>query len=283
LYGDFSIGLQDDEWQVIPTAWVRVAQARWTPERPTMEVDGEAVPVVLSQVGADVAQGGADNTLIAKRYGDWFAAPEVHPGVSVPDAQHNADHIERARDPEAVAYIDADGIGASTYHLLVAKVSSGHIRAFKGSAKTKERDRARVLQFVNTRAAAWWALRDALDPAYGSTIALPPSRELRVELCSARYETQTNGIKIEDKDDIKKRLGRSPDLADAYVMANWRGPSAYGALGRAVSEGWTTAAPKPADPQGIEHYRQSPYTLDAQGRLTHVRPDGHGWGIERGW
>src|SRR5262249_18377767 len=32
LYGDFSIGLKDDAWQVIPTAWVRAAQARWRPD-----------------------------------------------------------------------------------------------------------------------------------------------------------------------------------------------------------------------------------------------------------
>ena len=66
-------------------------------------------------------------------------------------------------------------------------------------------------------------------------MALPPSRELRAELCSARYEPQINGIKLEDKDDIKKRLGRSPDYADAYVMANWRGESAFvGKLAQAM-------------------------------------------------
>jgi hypothetical protein len=49
---------------------------------------------------------------------------------------------------------------------------------------------------------------------------MPPSRELRAELCAPRYEKQANGIKIEDKDETKKRIGRSPDLGDAYVMAN---------------------------------------------------------------
>jgi hypothetical protein len=52
-----------------------------------------------------------ENTLLARRYGDWFAEPEVHPGVSVPDAQHNADHIERALLEGGVAWIDSDGIG----------------------------------------------------------------------------------------------------------------------------------------------------------------------------
>ena len=219
LYGDFAIGLDDDEWQVIPSAWVRAAQARWT-ERPPDDAP-------LDQIGADVAQGGKDNTLIARRHGAWFSEPEIHPGVTVPDAKHNADHVERALAAGGVAYIDADGIGASTYHLLVPKFGRRRVRAYKGSMRTKWRDRSKALKFANVRSAAWWALRDDLDPAHGSEVALPPSRELRAELCSARYEPQISGIKLEDKDDIKKRLGRSPDYADAYVMANWRGESAF--------------------------------------------------------
>lgn len=211
LYGDFTIGLQDDEWQLIPAAWVRDAQARWTPERP----DGAP----LMQLGCDVAQGGADNTVIARRYGTWFAEPEVYPGLAAPDAKHNAEHIERALLGGGVATIDSDGIGASTYFLLAPGFQERAV-AYKGSAPTKMRDRSGVLTFVNQRAAAWWAFRDALDPAHGSTVALPPSRELRAELCAPRYEKQSNGIKIEDKKETKKRIGRSPDLGDAYVMAN---------------------------------------------------------------
>jgi len=58
------------------------------------------------------------------------------------------------------------------------------------------------------------------DPAHGSTIALPLLRELRADLCSVRWSQQVNGIQLEDKKDVKKRIGRSPDLGDAYVMAN---------------------------------------------------------------
>jgi hypothetical protein len=143
--------------------------------------------------------------------------------VKVPDAQHNADHIERALLEGGLAQIDSDGIGSSTYHLLVPKVGRRRVSAYRGSAKTTMRDRAGVLTFVNVRAAAWWAMRDALDPSHGATIALPPSRELRAELCAPRYERQSSGLKIEDKDETKKRIGRSPDLGDAYVMANWPG------------------------------------------------------------
>jgi hypothetical protein len=258
LYGDFSIGLQDAEWQVIPSAWVRQAQARWTEKRPK--------GAVLDQIGCDVAQGGADRSVLARRYGTWFARPEIHPGPSVPDAQENADHIERALHEGGVAHIDSDGIGASTYHLLVPKVGRSSVSAYKGSLRTKRRDRAKVLSFVNVRAAAWWAMRDALDPAYGGEIALPPLRELRVDLCSARYEKQANGIKIEDKDDIKARIGRSPDLGDACVMANWSGTSAFGA---ALTKTITQRAVPPVQQKLAD--RRSLRRLEAVRR-------GQGWG-----
>lgn len=237
LYGDHTIGLQDDPWQVIPTAWVRAAQDRWKPEPPK--------DTPLMQIGFDVAQGGADNTVIARRYGPYFAALEVVPGVDVPDANVNAGHVTRAMVDGGTAQIDADGIGSSTYFL--ARATLGHrIRAYQGSAPTKWRDRARVLTFVNTRAAAWWALRQALDPSGGENLALPPSRDLRVELCAPTWEKQTNGVKIEAKKDIKERLGRSPDLADAVVMAFWSGKSALsGAFASAARPEDATRAPDP--------------------------------------
>jgi hypothetical protein len=83
------------------------------------------------------------------------------------------------------------------------------------------KDTSGVLSFRNVRAAAYWRLREALDPSSEEPIALPPSRELRAELCAARYSAEDRTIKLEKKEQIKERLGRSPDLADAVVMAFW--------------------------------------------------------------
>jgi hypothetical protein len=146
----------------------------------------------------------------------------VNPGVDVPDANVNAGHVAQALADGGVGHIDADGIDSSTYLLARATLGRQRVRAYKGSAPTGWRDKARVLSFVNTWAAAWWALREAIDPSSGREIALPPDRELHVELCSPRWEPQANGVKIEMKKDIKKRLGgRSTDKADGVVMAHW--------------------------------------------------------------
>lgn len=217
LYGDHAIGLKDDPWQVIPTAWVREAQARWTPG------GGHGRPVTA--VGIDVAQGGLDNTVIVRRHGRWFSEPEVVPGPEVPDANVNADHVKRALSRGGVANIDADGIGASTYFLVKATHPTG-VQAYHGGASTDAKDESRVLSFFNVRAAAYWKLREALDPSNAEPIALPPSRELRVELCAAHYGAEDRTVKLEKKEKIKERLGRSPDLADAVVMALWDDPRA---------------------------------------------------------
>lgn len=217
LYGDWQIGLGDDPWQVIPSAWVRAAQARWTEDG--RGVDENGVPLPWSAIGADVAGGGADCTVLARRRGEWFAELEVYPGTETPDAKANAELIQRALLDGGVAHIDGDGIGASTYFLLEALRQP--VRIYLGSGRTTQRDRTGKLEFANVRAAAHWLLREALDPSSGSEIALPPDRELRVDLCATRYTMTISGIQLEKKEDVKKRLGRSPDKGDAVVMAHW--------------------------------------------------------------
>ena len=65
----------------------------------------------------------------------------------------------------------------------------------------------------------WWRLREILEPGSGRNLVLPDDRELLGDLCAPRYKETTQGIQIESKDDIRKRLGRSTDCGDALVMA----------------------------------------------------------------
>ncbi|AWB24533.1 hypothetical protein DA075_29830 [Methylobacterium currus] len=77
------------------------------------------------------------------------------------------------------------------------------------------------IAFVNRRAEAWWRFREALDPDQngGSPIALPPNPELRADLCAPTWTLTARGIQIESKDDLRKRLGRSPGKGGAVVMS----------------------------------------------------------------
>lgn len=74
----------------------------------------------------------------------------------------------------------------------------------------------------NCRAAAWWNLREMLDPDSGLEVALPPDDALTGDLTSPTWRVMSGGrIQIESKDDIRKRLGRSTDDGDAVVQAFW--------------------------------------------------------------
>lgn len=46
-------------------------------------------------------------------------------------------------------------------------------------------------------------------------------KQLKRELIMPRYSTKTGKIKVEAKEELKKRLGKSPNLADAFVYWNW--------------------------------------------------------------
>ncbi|QIY99436.1 hypothetical protein HEP87_42915 [Streptomyces sp. S1D4-11] len=90
------------------------------------------------------------------------------------------------------------------------------------AAGTKLRTRDGQYGFTNTRSAAYWRLRELLDPAFGSQLALPPDDLLVSDLTTPTWDITTGvppKIKVEPKGDVVARLGRSPDRGDAVAMA----------------------------------------------------------------
>jgi hypothetical protein len=72
-------------------------------------------------------------------------------------------------------------------------------------------------RFLNARAEMFWHVRAALD---AGTLALPDDPDLLADLTSLRFELLPRGtLKIESKEEIRRRLGRSPDRADALALA----------------------------------------------------------------
>ena len=211
LKGDFQAGKDDDPMQVIPTAWIEAAQARWRPD------GGYGAP--MSTMGADIARGGKDETVVAPRHDNWFAELQIQPGTATPDGDSAAAFIVRHRKDGAPVYIDLTGVGTSPYDTL--KRNKVQVIAFVASGKSIARDRTKQLGFFNKRAESWWLMREDLDPESGLDIALPPDRQTKADLASARYELTPRGIKVEDKEEIKKRLGRSPDRGEAVILARY--------------------------------------------------------------
>ena len=208
LNGDFRAGLGDDPWQTIPTDWVRMAQDRWT-------IRGRLGP--MDSMGLDPSRGGADTTNIARRYGNWFDEILQYPGQAVPDGPACAALAIAALRDGAPIHIDVIGIGSSAYDHLNG--NNIHIVAINGAEGTAEMDKTSNLRLRNMRAVCYWRMREALDPKNDTLLALPPDPELKADLCAPRWKLTASGILIESKEDIKKRIGRSPGKGDAAVYA----------------------------------------------------------------
>lgn len=212
LKGDPSAMLTDDAYQVIPRAWVRAAMARWTDKPPESEKEKPLV------VGCDVARGGEDKTVLAPRRGRWFDKLSKYPGRVTTDGQSVVALM--ALFGKGNFNVDVIGIGSSVYDLSKGKMNVSPINFAEGSDAT---DKSGQLTFINKRAECYWKFREALDPVSGEDLMLPPDPELEADLCAPRWVMQTNGIKIESKEEIKKRLGRSPDCSDGVVLAKAQG------------------------------------------------------------
>ena len=209
LNGDFLAGVGGDPFQVIPSAWVKQSMDRWTPE-------GKAGRT-MDSLGADIARGGKDKTCFARRYGTWFDEPLSYPGSDTPNGPVAASLAVACVRDAAPIHVDVIGVGGSVYdHLDGLKIQTIGVNVAESS---HEKDRSGKLGFANVRAELWWKMREALDPEFGAQIILPNCPELKADLCCARWKLTARGIQVESKEDLIKRIGRSPDLGDSYNLA----------------------------------------------------------------
>ncbi len=210
------------EDMLIPYEWVELANQRW---RKLKEEGFETKKSV--RLGIDVAGMGRDNSVFIPRYGSWVPEIKVH------QSGGQADHMKVAgiavpylKNKKGKAFIDTIGEGAGVFSRLEEQ---GYYNAF--SCKFSENahglhDITGQYSFANMRAYLYWAIRDWLNPKNGFNAALPPDEGLTGELTEIHWSFQSNGnIIIESKDEIKKRLKRSPDKSDA--LANTFYPRDY--------------------------------------------------------
>lgn len=208
LLGDFFAGIKDDPWQVVPTAWVEAAQARWKQPAKLAEMDA---------LGVDVARGGDDKTILQARHGMWFADPVEFAGRDTPDGPTVAGQVVATARDDAPVFIDVIGVGSSPYDFL--RQMDVDIYGVNVAEKSNAVDKSGRLKFFNLRSELWWRVREALDPANNTGICLPPRPEILADLTAPRWTLSGSAVKVESREDIIKRLGRSPDFGSAVILA----------------------------------------------------------------
>lgn len=173
----------------------------------------------MLSMGVDVSRGGRDSTVIARRHeGNWFDVPLVYPGSAVPDGPTVAGLVVSAHRNTAAIHIDVIGVGASPFDFLRSGTSHTVV-GVNVSEAALGLDQSGRLRFKNQRSELVWRMREALDPANDTGIALPPDKRLRADLAAFTWEIQGTTVFVHSRDQIVKRIGRSPDWASAFVMA----------------------------------------------------------------
>lgn len=119
------------------------------------------------------------------------------------------------RDVRPRLVIDGSGLGGPACDAMAAR---GYpVTDFIGAATPTATTSA--ARFLNLRAEAMFVLRQALEQG---TVALPRNVQLAEEILATRWSVNASDkIQIESKDDVRRQLGRSPDLLDATSMALW--------------------------------------------------------------
>lgn len=236
VLGQFAMDALDG---VIPIHWVEAAMLRGQPEgdnavTASMNLSEEVLRRLVDQpiscVACDVARSGTDNTILATRYRNVILPLEAWHGADTMLTSGNVVQAGRANGREGrqcYYVVDVVGVGAGVVDSL--REQGFDVEAYNGgSTGLIFTDESEELEFVNRRAASWWGMRQLLDPALAESrlmsgieeIILPYDEELMGDLCTPRYgRTKQGKIQVEEKDAIRKRLGRSPDRGDAVVMA----------------------------------------------------------------
>ena len=211
LMGGFKTQFRDADDQLIPTEWVRQAQARWKP-------DGW-IDHNMTAMSIDPAGGGRDKAIVCWRHNGWFAPLEILKGEDTRNGSTMAAKIVTYRRNNAPVIVDVGG-GYGTD--VSSRLQENGIPCTKYHGNSKSTMQSRDgLRFYNSRVDSWWRFKEALDPHQegGSIIALPDDPEILADITAVRIKVLHNsGIMIEPKEDIRKRLGRSPDKGDAIVM-----------------------------------------------------------------
>ena len=211
VLGEFASSEEDG---VIPLSWIEGANERWYAWKELEEMGA------FSCVGVDVARSGEDKTVMALRYGRSIDALRSYGKEDTMETTGRVKGILDAHGGRAV--VDVIGIGAGVVDRL--REMKYMVDAFNASEHTDARDSSGEMGFTNCRAAAWWGLRERLDPDSDTPIALPPDDLLTGDLTAPTWRVMSGGkIQIESKDDIKVRIGRSTDSGDAVAMAFFEG------------------------------------------------------------
>ena len=185
-------------------------------ERGSVDTKSESLPIIC-HLGIDAARFGSDYSVFALNKNNHFSLfPFYH--LDTAKLTGEAINLIKTHKPSKVS-VDCDGIGAGVYDSLNEAKNEGRIdtELYEIHGGANPLRLGQTEDYLNLRAQMYWLFRNDID-----SVSLEPNEELEEGLSSIKYYYNSKGkIQIESKDEIKKRLGRSPDMEDALVYCNF--------------------------------------------------------------
>jgi len=183
---------------VIPRDWVN--------DSVNKEIPREMKPVI----GADIARFGDDETVLYYGEGNKLVDYDIYIKKGLDETVSRIIRLARKNDVQRIITDDI-GLGGGVTDFLV---SMGEPVEGMNVGRKAYDDR-----FFNLKAELWWHARDLFREG---KVSILDDEKLTRQLAGVKFRYRNTGkIIVEPKIDTKKRIGMSPDRADAFVLMLW--------------------------------------------------------------
>ena len=216
---------RSDDDQAIPLEWVEKAAMR----NPVVDLKSGI------SIGVDVARFGSDDSAVVVREGtrildiiSWNGHDISHTTGKVMSIAKKWTGYIKERTDKSIRYsseekihifVDVIGVGAgvadSLKHYIAENKFPWVVVDVDAGSKSPDDKCSRLRDYL------WWKAREFFqdgEPAFATDIKRDDRDQLIGELaCPKYFFTPTGSIKVESKDDLKKRGIPSPNVADAFI------------------------------------------------------------------
>lgn len=164
------------------------------------------------EVGVDVARMGNDRTVLVKRKGYREIDRKVYKHKRTTEVVDLIASFVNM-DKSVLIKVDDTGVGGGVTDELIARKYNVMPVNFGAAANNKDK-------YPNLISEAWFYLANIIDK-----ISIINDKDLLTELSTREWKMDSRGRRgVESKEDYKKRGHRSPDLADATILAFYTSP-----------------------------------------------------------
>jgi hypothetical protein len=173
-------------------------------------IEEREVANAQNRLGVDVARGGTDSTVLARRRGLKAYQMELLPSsLTGPDVSGKIQFLALESRLERVFVDDTGGYGSSVVDALGAASMALDTVPIKFNASAQDK-----LRYFNKRTEMWVRMRDWVRKGG----ALPNDPHLKSDLMAPKIYILGSVMRLEEKEQIRARLGRSPDRGDALAL-----------------------------------------------------------------